>query len=256
MGSDRPDQLDRIASTTDAVESLFSLFAAEEPLDDALLRVAETAARAIPDADAISITVLSDTKARTAACTEDRVLQLDLAQYRSDRGPCLAAAHSRSAVRTTLDLDQESWPEFADAARQEGVLATLSVPLIIAPTQEGGEGELVGSLNIYSRTASAFDPFDPFDEKIMQLFTVAAGAAIANARRWQGCRESVSQLERALISRSEIDQAKGVIRALQGCSADEAFEVLKARSQRDNVRLHTVAVQLLDSLSDRAQPPL
>ncbi|MGA5464606.1 GAF and ANTAR domain-containing protein [Mycobacterium sp. NPDC050041] len=253
MGSDRPDQLDRIASTTDAVESLFSLFAAEEPLDDALLRVAETAARAIPDADAISITVLSDTKARTAACTEDRVLQLDLAQYRSDRGPCLAAAHSRSAVRTTLDLDQESWPEFADAARQEGVLATLSVPLIIGPTQEGGEGELVGSLNIYSRTASAFDPFD---EKVMQLFTVAAGAAIANARRWQGCRETVSQLERALTSRSEIDQAKGVIRALQGCSAEEAFEVLKARSQRDNVRLHTVAVQLLHSLSDRAQPPL
>ncbi|MCZ8378454.1 GAF and ANTAR domain-containing protein [Mycobacterium sp. CPCC 205372] len=253
MGSDRPDQLDRIASTTEAVESLFSLFAAEEPLDDALLRVAQTAARAIPDADAISITVLADNKARTAACSEDRVMQLDLAQYWSNRGPCLAAAHARTAVRTTLDVDQESWPEFADAARQEGVRATLSVPLIIAPTEEHGEGELVGSLNIYSRTASAFDPLD---EKIMQLFTVAAGAAIANARRWQGCRETVSQLERALTSRSEIDQAKGVIRALQGCSAEEAFEVLKARSQRANVRLHTVAVQLLDSLSDRAQPPL
>jgi hypothetical protein len=51
------------------------------------------------------------------------VLQLDLAQYRSDRGPCLAAAHARTAVRTTLERDQESWPEFADAARQEGVLA-------------------------------------------------------------------------------------------------------------------------------------
>ena len=44
------------------------------------------------------------------------------------------------------------------------------------------EQELVGSLNIYSYTASAFDPFD---EALMRLFSVTAGQAITNARRWQ-----------------------------------------------------------------------
>jgi hypothetical protein len=44
---------------------------------------------------------------------------------------------------------------------------------------------------------------------------------------------------------------------LSRCSAEKAFEeVLQARSQHENVRLHTTAVQLLDSLTDRGQPPL
>lgn len=253
MSSDRPDVLQRIASTTAAVEALTSLFAGEEPLDDALSRVAETATRAIPDADAISITVLAGEQARTAGYTDDWVYQLDLAQYRSHRGPCLEAAARRTPVRTALELEDQRWPEFADAARGQGVRATLSVPLIMPPVGYDGDDELVGSMNIYSRSASAFDPFD---EKIMQLFTVAAGAAITNARRWQYCRDTTDQLRHALTSRSEIDQAKGVIRALQGCSAEEAFEVLKARSQQENIKLHTIAVQLLDSLSDRAEPSL
>lgn len=44
-------------------------------------------------------------------------------------------------------------------------------------------------LNIHSYTAFAFDPFD---EGLMRLYTVAAGQAITNARRWQHCRETVT----------------------------------------------------------------
>jgi transcriptional regulator with GAF, ATPase, and Fis domain len=251
MSSDRPDELDRLASTTDAVASLNTVIAAEEPLDTALLRVAQTAAHAVPDADAVSITVLGEPKARTAAHTEERVLRLDIAQYTSDRGPCLQAAETRRPVRATLDGAEDRWPEFVEAAQEEGVQASLSVPLIVDPVDGRDEGELIGSLNVYSRTASAFDPFD---EELMRLYTVAASAAILNARRWQQSRETVEQLQQALTSRSEIDQAKGVIRALRGCSAEEAFQVLVDQSQRENVRLHTIAVQLLDSLSERTEP--
>uniref|UniRef100_UPI001C5A332B ANTAR domain-containing protein n=1 Tax=Candidatus Mycobacterium methanotrophicum TaxID=2943498 RepID=UPI001C5A332B len=41
----------------------------------------------------------------------------------------------------------------------------------------------------------------------------------------------------------------GAIRAQTGCGAEEAFAVLTERSQRSNVKLDTVAIQLLDSLS-------
>ena len=104
---------------------------------------------------------------------------------------------------------------------------------------------LVGSLNIYSYTASAFDPFD---EALMGMFSVAAGQAITNARRWQHSRETVTQLERALISRPEIEMAKGALMALHGCSADEAFAKLADHSQRRNIKLHVIAKELLETL--------
>lgn len=65
----------------------------------------------------------------------------------------------------------------------------------------------------------------------------------------------MAQLQAALGSRSEIDQAKGVLRAVHGCSADEAFAMLVQRSQHDNVKLHIVAAQLLDSLSEVTKRP-
>ena len=117
----------------------------------------------------------------------------------------------------------------------------MSVPLLIAGLDR--EQELVGSLNIYSHTATAFDPFDA---ELMRLYTVAAGQAISNAGRWQNSREPVTQLEKALLSRSEIDMAKGALIALHGCGPGEAFARLVNESRRRNIKLRDVAVELLD----------
>jgi GAF domain-containing protein len=114
---------------------------------------------------------------------------------------------------------------------------------------------LVGSLNVYSRTRSAFDSFD---EELMRLFTVAASMAITNARRWEQARDTVSQLERALTSRSDIDQAKGVLRLLYDLDAEQAFAMLVKRSQERNVKLRAVAGEILDALrrTDNATAPV
>ena len=92
-----------------------------------------------------------------------------------------------------------------------GILASLSVPLLIGALDE--KQELLGSLNIYSETASAFDPFDA---QLMRLYTAAAGQAISDATQWQDSREAVTQLEKALLFRSDIDMAKGALIALPG----------------------------------------
>jgi AmiR/NasT family two-component response regulator len=110
------------------------------------------------------------------------------------------------------------------------------------------EQELVGSLNIYSGTASAFDPFD---EELMRLYSAAAGQAITNAGRWQHSRATVTQLEQALVSRSDIDMAKGALIALHGCDPQEAFAKLAKESQRRNVKLRDIALDLLARLRHR-----
>jgi hypothetical protein len=251
MSTDLLAPLARLITTAEAIEGLRDLFAAEEPLDDIAARVAETAVAAIPHADAVSITVLAWPDTRTAASTDEQVLELDHRQYASGRGPCLEAAWQRRPVRAVIDAEHHHWPEFVEAAQRVGIRASLSVPLLIAGLDR--EQELVGSLNIYSRTATAFDPFDA---GLMRLYTVAAGQAISNAGRWQHSRETVTQLETALLSRSDIDMAKGVLIALHGCGPDEAFARLVDESQRRNIKVRDVAVEMLDRMKTTPKHPL
>lgn len=96
MNTDLLEPLARLATTAQAIEGLRSLFAAEEPLDDIAARVADTAAAAIPCADAVSITVLNWPDARTAAWTDEWALELDKQQYASARDP---ASKPRGSAR-------------------------------------------------------------------------------------------------------------------------------------------------------------
>jgi ANTAR domain/GAF domain len=154
------------------------------------------------------------------------------------------AAHTAAAI---ISQEHQRWPEFVGAAQKAGVQASLSVPLLIAGAED--EQELVGSLNIYSHTAAAFDQFDT---ELVRLYSVAAGQAISNNIRWQKARETVTQLETALVSRSDIDMAKGAVIALHGCGPDEAFARLVDESQRRNIKLRDVVRDMLDRMQTKS----
>jgi hypothetical protein len=126
------------------------------------------------------------------------------------------------------------------------VLATLSIPLIVAPTAGGHDRELVGSLNAYSATTAHFDDID---EILLGLYTDAAGQAVTHARRWRHLNHTVAQLEQAMDSRAEIEQAKGALRVVNACTAEEAFALLVERSQHENVKLRDIAHRVLEELS-------
>jgi transcriptional regulator with GAF, ATPase, and Fis domain len=243
VDTDRPDALERLDLTTEALASLRDIFAAEEPLATAVERVAVTASRLIPDAHAVTITRLGRHEPDSVAWTDERYLEIDKHQHAADRGPCLEAARSLRPVRASTNDHREQWPEFSAAAERIGVQAYLSVPLLLEV--EGRESELVGALNLYSHTAAAFDPFD---EALMRLFSVAATQAISNAARWQQSRDQVRNLEIALASRAEIDQAKGILMAVHRCTAEKAFEKLVELSQRRNVKVRQIAKEFLDSV--------
>ncbi|GAB3586814.1 GAF and ANTAR domain-containing protein [Amycolatopsis endophytica] len=243
---ERQAPLARLDDVTAALENLRGGIDEEEPLDAVLQRLAETAVNAISDADAVSVTVLDETGPHTAAITHDDLIGIDQAQYTAGEGPCLLAVRTHEPVRAVSKPDG-GWPAFAAAAQECGVLAYLAVPLLLGTGNQDGE-ELVGSLNLYSRVDGAFDPFD---QKLMRLFTGAASAAISNARRWYHARQQIRHLENALTSRAEIDQAKGVLMAVHGISATEAFDRLVDQSQRQNTKLRQVAIALLDSVRSR-----
>ena len=250
MRAERPEVLERLDKGSKAVASLKAVSAAEE-LDDLLMGVAAGAVGAVADVDAVSITVLESPGARTVAYTDERVLPLDAKQYASQLGPCLEALHTRRAVRVAMGFQEQRWPEFVAAARAEGVRATLSIPLILASTVAGQDDQLVGSLNAYSRTTPTFDVVD---EKLMCLYTDAASQTITQARYRQQAQQTIAQLKDALVSRADIEKAKGVLRVINSCTAEEAFALLAEQSQRENVKVRELAHRLLGELSRKAPP--
>jgi GAF domain-containing protein len=242
-----PDLLTRLDAVSEAVTSLHSLLSAGESLDHVLQQVARNAVSAVTDADAVSITSLSGDQPRTVACTDDFVLALDARQYQAG-GPCVEAARTGQPLRLAMEDTAQRWPDFVSAAQAAGVRATLSIPLVVAADDGEGDGELVGSVNAYSRSISEFDAVD---EKLLSLYTGVACQAITTARRWQRMSDTVGQLEEALVSRSDIDQAKGALRVLNGGSADDAFATLVERSQRENTKLRVIAQRVVQELSRR-----
>jgi hypothetical protein len=58
----------------------------------------------------------------------------------------------------------------------------------------------------------------------------------------------IAQLRVAVMTRGVIEQAKGVLMAQTGCTADDAFERLRSASMRDNRKLNEVAARIVASV--------
>jgi len=101
------------------------------------------------------------------------------------------------------------------------------------------DGGLVGVLNVYATAGTRLD--EPAFRARAELFARAAGSILREDRRVQQLREEAEHLRQALVSRPEIDQAKGILMARFGYDADDAFRHLVAVSQKRNVKLREIA---------------
>ena len=208
----------------------------EQALDAALYRLAELAMEELPGADAATITVVRDGAPRTPAFTDKTGLALDEKQYEIGDGPCLAAIRQCGLEEFPVEMDGR-WPSFAKAAAEAGVVGVLSVALV------GDDEEAVGGLNVYSRSVARFD--GAARDQAVRLAAVV-GIAVANALRYDAAATMASHLEQALASRGVIEQAKGVLMAAQRCSPEQAFELLRRASQRENRKLRDIAAEIVE----------
>jgi hypothetical protein len=77
------------------------------------------------------------------------------------------------------------------------------------------------------------------------VFASAVGSAIHQHAQLGALREYANQIEQALRTRPTIEQAKGILMAVHGWNDDEAFAQLVRQSQKTNVKLRSVAEQLV-----------
>lgn len=87
--------------------------------------------------------------------------------------------------------------------------------------------------------------FRETEAKLLDLYTTVVVFGLRATRRYLGGRAEVGQLRTALVSRPVIDQAKGIVMAARSVTAEQAFQILVAQSQRENEKLRTVAARLV-----------
>ncbi|MEY2404240.1 MAG: hypothetical protein QOD38_1791, partial [Acidimicrobiaceae bacterium] len=204
------------------LRALSQLMVDEESLDQTLQRIVTLACMSLSGCDCASVTVERSGQPRTAACTDKIALEIDEAQYAGDAGPCLQALRERTVVAVHSIPEDGRWPLFRAAAVQHNMLSSLSLPLV-----HRGEGP--GAFNLYARPRGGFSPED---QEHGALFAEQAVVAIANAEVYWRTYDLTQNLQAALESRDLIGQAKGIIMARHGYTAEQAFDELRRASQR------------------------
>ncbi|MDT4951024.1 MAG: hypothetical protein QOJ37_3619 [Pseudonocardiales bacterium] len=226
-----------------SLAALSQLATGQMQLADVLTRVAEFAVAAIPGADGAGLTMIEAGRSDTIVASAAFVGQVDAIQYSIEEGPCISAAAEARVVRSgSLETDP-NWPRFGPRVARLGVHSVLSIPLL---TSDG----VLGAMNVY---AHQHDAFDEHAALIGELFAVPAAIAVQNAQVLAQARRLSAQLQDALISRSTIDQAMGIVMSRVGCDPDEAFDRLRQISQGENQKLHTVAQNIRDEAIRRAR---
>jgi GAF domain-containing protein len=222
-----------------AIAELSRIVLADETVETVLQRIAELAKRAVPGAVEVSVTLVRADVPVTAAYTGQLALDADEMQYERGFGPCLDAARGGVVMRIDDMATETRWPDYAPKAAGIGIGSSLSVPL---PLQE----DVIGALNIYGGQPGAFD-----DEalRVAETFSGHAAVALANADLYASTAQLAQQMKDAMVSRAVIEQAKGIIMARQGCTAEAAFQVLVRTSQAANRKLKDVAAALVAEVS-------
>jgi GAF domain-containing protein len=206
---------------------------AEGSVEDTLTTLVERAVEAVSGCESAGVTVSRRGWYETPAATDEVVHDVDRHQYETNEGPCLDALEEHEIFRTGDLAGDPRWPTFGQRATELGIRSMLSFRLFVAD-------ETLGSLNLYSRTAEAFD-----DRSVAvgALFAAHAALALDQAQ----ARESEQHLERALDASRRIGMAMGIIMALHKVDEHSAFEVLKVASQRTNRKLREIAEDVIRS---------
>lgn len=201
-------------------------------------RVIKHAVRTIPNCEHATVTVKTAAgKLETVSGGEIAALAHHSDEPRPWPGPILDAVRYREPRRVEDAETEMRWPGFRERMREAGFRSCLALPL--PAYRRPSVGCTLFSGRPYQFTEHVMD--------LVMLFALHAGTAFDNAALYDDCRRLVDHLHAALATRDLIGQAKGLLMRSYACSPAAAFEVLRSRSQRNNVKIRQLAAELVDA---------
>jgi ANTAR domain/GAF domain len=119
------------------------------------------------------------------------------------------------------------------------VASSMAVPLLLE------DAHTYGALNIYGTDAHGFSDRDA---EIAEGFAEQASVVVANVVAYWTAFDLSRNLTAAMEHRGVIEQAKGILMGAMRCTADEAFGMLRQRSQVENRKLRDIAIETVQSV--------
>ena len=226
------------------LRELSTLLFKQETLEGTMQRIAAVAARCVCSSGTgagggASVLLLSGDEPYIATATDDRVRAVDQHWLDAREGPVIDALKTGETVVACNVGADERYPDAGPTACALGLLAAVSVPLGAGADQGG---EVIGALTVYADQAGAFGS----DHVVAaELVAAQASALVVNMQTHAECQERIRQLQEALDSRVVIEQAKGILMERHRADPQQAFRLLRERSQRENRRLRLVAEDLV-----------
>jgi GAF domain-containing protein len=165
----------------------------------------------------------------TPAATSEGVARADALQTELREGPCLDVIWEHETVSSPDLATDGRWATWGPRVVEElGVRSMLCFQLFT-------DDRSLGALNLYSGTVDGFDA----DDRVEGL-ALAAHVAVALA-----ASQEIATLGRAVVARTVIGQAEGILMERFDLEPAAAFAVLRRVSQDTNTRLHHVAGELV-----------
>lgn len=216
----------------------------ERTLPAKLEAVVALVQRTIPSCHAAGIALLIDGIPTTAAVTDRLALEIDLIQYATGEGPCLAAMSNARIIRIDLLESDSRFTRFAPGALDRNIESVLSIPLVAMD-------RVVGGLNMYSRLPHAFDANT---RQAVQPMADVAAEAISTSPLYASALDMVDGLVESLESQALINQAAGVIMTSERRTAEEALDRLRQLALASGKPIRAVAQLVLEERPTSPSP--
>lgn len=226
--------------TPDRVAEIFVEFAdtlvEEFDVVEFLQMVAARAAELVAHSDAGILIADKNSFLQFMAASDERTELLELFQVQSQQGPCQDCyILGTPVINTDLREATDRWPRFAPRAVAAGFRSVHAFPLRLRQ-------EVIGALNLFSTDVGNLDPSDV---RLIQALADVATIGLLQERAIKRGEVLSEQLQGALNSRIIIEQAKGVLAQIHGCTVDEGFNLLRAYSRTHNLLLSVVAAAVV-----------
>lgn len=133
------------------------------------------------------------------------------------------------------------WSAYVAQARAAGVRRTVAVPVL-------DNGTCIGSVTFFgSDHLDDSELRDHCAALVTKLEALAAhvGVLLANAAALSAGQRTIEQLREAMVSRSVIEQAKGVLMAREQIDAETAWQYMVRISQRSHRKLRDISADIV-----------
>jgi len=204
---------------------------------DFLHRLAERCVELVTVSEAGIMLADRDGTLRYAASSSERMHLIELFELQHDEGPCLDAFRTGIPVHDSMTEETDTrWPRFAPHARDVGFRSVSALPMRLRT-------QVIGALNLFS---TAPELLSPENQQVAQALADVATIGILQERALGDGHVVTSQLEAALQSRVLIEQAKGMVAEHNHVSIDDAFNLLRGYTRKQNRLLRQTANDIID----------